>query len=112
MKTDVTFWADEYRSVYQDHIKLLQAFSQHTKQHDLVGRLQHRLHNYGRYVLCSFLSEVILILNLTFVCRQHAGAPSLIIEAMLSIPISAFQAAAKEYEEDTETDDEGSMLGA
>jgi len=55
IKTDVTFWADEYRSVYLDHVKSLTAFGEHTKKHDLLGRLQRKLHNYGRYVFTTLL---------------------------------------------------------
>jgi hypothetical protein len=47
-KTSVTFWADEYRSVCRGHIEALEDYSRHTKKHDLIGRLQRRLFNYGR----------------------------------------------------------------
>jgi len=42
----------------------------------------------------------------------HAGAPATVFKDIASIPVSAFQAAIKEYEENSETDDEGSMLMA
>jgi hypothetical protein len=47
-----------------------------------------------------------------FYTRLHAGAPATIFEDVASIPVSAFHAAIKEYEENSETDDEGSMLMA
>jgi len=51
VKTDVTFYADEYRSIYQGHINSLQTFGSVTSKHDLLGRLQRTLYNFGRYVL-------------------------------------------------------------
>ena len=47
-KTGVTFWADEYRTLYKGNIEALQDYGHHTKKHDLLGRLQRRLFNYGR----------------------------------------------------------------
>ena len=45
-KMSVTFWADEYCSIYKGHIDALEDYSCHTRKHDLIGQLQHRLFNY------------------------------------------------------------------
>jgi len=58
---------------------------------------------------CAGLELLIITL---FYTRLHAGAPATIFEDVSSIPISAFHAAIKEYEENSKTDDEGSMLMA
>lgn len=36
-KMSVTFWADEYCSVYKGHIEALEKYGHHTKKHDLIG---------------------------------------------------------------------------
>ena len=44
-------------------------------------------------------------------CRsQHAGAPSTSLKDIPAIPVSGFAAAVQEYEESSETDDDGDML--
>ena len=50
LKTDVTFWAEEYRPVYESHVKSLTHFDAYSKSKelDLLGRVQRRLYNYGR----------------------------------------------------------------
>ena len=50
IQVSVTFWADEYRPIYNSHINGLKEYGQHTAAHDLLGRLQCRLFNYGWYV--------------------------------------------------------------
>jgi hypothetical protein len=49
-KTEVTFWADDYRWIYESHVLSLNAFGQYSKSKgvDLLGLLQLRLYNYGR----------------------------------------------------------------
>jgi hypothetical protein len=53
IKTDITFWADEYRPIYESHVVSLKEFGEYSKSKDvdLLGRLQRRLYNYGRLVL-------------------------------------------------------------
>jgi hypothetical protein len=48
IQTDVSFYADDYRPVYLEHITTLLAFGEHTHKHDLLGRLQRKVYNYGR----------------------------------------------------------------
>ncbi|KAF8810264.1 hypothetical protein BYT27DRAFT_7253852 [Phlegmacium glaucopus] len=87
-KTSVTFWADEYRSIYKGHIEALEDYGRHTKKHDLIGRLQRRLFNYGRH---------------------HAGVPPTELN-MPAIPASAYATALKEYEDMEEMDSKGDGL--
>ena len=49
-KTEVTFWADDYRAVYDSHLFLLNSFGKYSrsKDVDLLGLLQRKLYNYGR----------------------------------------------------------------
>ena len=50
LKTDITFWAEEYRPVYESHAASLAKFGEYSKSKDLdlLGRVQRRLYNYGR----------------------------------------------------------------
>ncbi|KIJ92746.1 hypothetical protein K443DRAFT_13365 [Laccaria amethystina LaAM-08-1] len=91
IQTDVSFYTDDYRPVYLEHITTLLAFGEHTHKHDLLGRLQCKVYNYG--------------------CL-HAGAPAAALKNMSTVPISAFADAIKEYEDNSETDDEGDMMYA
>ena len=49
-KTEVTFWADDYRVIYDSHILSLNSFGSYSKSQgfDLLGWLQRRLYNFGR----------------------------------------------------------------
>ena len=49
-KTEVTFWADDYRGIYNSHLLSLTSFGSYSKSKgvDLLGRLQCRLYNFGR----------------------------------------------------------------
>ena len=49
-KTEVTFWADDYRPIYESHVLSLNTFGEFSKSKgvDLLGLLQRRLNNYGR----------------------------------------------------------------
>ena len=50
LKTDITFWAEEYRPVYEAHVASLNQFGAYSdaKELDLLGRIQRKLYNYGR----------------------------------------------------------------
>ena len=50
IKMDITFWADEYRPIYEGHVASLTAFGEYSKSKDLDlrGRLQRKLYNFGR----------------------------------------------------------------
>jgi hypothetical protein len=48
-KTDITFYAEEYRPIYESHIITLTEFGNYSKSKnfDLLGRLQRKLYNFG-----------------------------------------------------------------
>ena len=48
-KTEVFFWANNYRAVYNSHMFSLTSFGKYSrsKDMDLLGLLQHKLYNYG-----------------------------------------------------------------
>ena len=50
LKTDITFYADKYRTIYESHVVSLTEFGNYSKSKnvDLLGRLQRKLYNYGR----------------------------------------------------------------
>ena len=50
LKTDIPFYAEEYRAVYDSHVVSLSEFGVYSKSRnlDLLGRLQRKLYNYGR----------------------------------------------------------------
>ncbi|KIJ90639.1 hypothetical protein K443DRAFT_39634, partial [Laccaria amethystina LaAM-08-1] len=89
IRVAASFFADEYRRVYISHLKSLTDFVDYTRDQGIVKRLRRRWYNYG--------------------C-QHAGAPSTSLKDIPAIPVSAFAAAVQEYEESSETDDDGDML--
>ncbi|KAG6818720.1 hypothetical protein H0H93_002504 [Arthromyces matolae] len=89
LKTDKAFYADDYRATYLKHIESLETFGKATAKHDMLKTMQKRLHNFG---------------------RQHAGATPVALTNDPAIPMSAFIAALKEYEEDDdETDEDGEI---
>ncbi|KAJ7055465.1 hypothetical protein C8F01DRAFT_994104, partial [Mycena amicta] len=44
---DVPFMANKYRSVYQSHIKSLEAFQMHSVMHHILEKILMKLHNNG-----------------------------------------------------------------
>ena len=52
LKTDITFWAEEYRPIYETHVASLTEFGEYAKSKDLdlLGVIQRKLYNYGQYV--------------------------------------------------------------
>ncbi|KAG6898682.1 hypothetical protein C0993_005158 [Termitomyces sp. T159_Od127] len=88
IKTDVPFYADDYRETYCKHIESLEVFGEKTIKYKMLDTLQKHLHNYG---------------------RLHSGATPLAFKSCLAIPLTAFEAAIKEYEENDDTDSDGEM---
>ena len=39
--------AASYKSVYEEHLKMLDKFEEHTKEHGIVPKLLQRLHDNG-----------------------------------------------------------------
>lgn len=50
IKTEATFWADDYHGIYNSHILSLNSFGNYSMSQgfDLLGWLQRRLYNYGQ----------------------------------------------------------------
>jgi Domain of unknown function (DUF6532) len=48
-KSEVTFWVEDYRAIYDGHVLSLDSFGKYSnsKGVDLLGLLQRRLYNYG-----------------------------------------------------------------
>jgi uncharacterized protein DUF6532 len=59
IKAPVTFWANEYRLIYHSHLEGLKEYGKHTAKHDLLGRLQRLLFNYGWYVVQSIIFNIL-----------------------------------------------------
>ncbi|EDR01732.1 uncharacterized protein LACBIDRAFT_332970 [Laccaria bicolor S238N-H82] len=89
IRVAASFFADEYRKVYASHLNSLMSFADYSCDQGIVKRLRWRWYNYG---------------------HQHAGAPSTSLKDIPAIPVSVFAAAVLEYEESSETDDDGDML--
>ncbi|KAJ6545256.1 hypothetical protein B0H19DRAFT_1167267, partial [Mycena capillaripes] len=49
IRTDVPFTANEYRSIYENHVKCLELFAEHTAKYQLLDKILVRMHNIGRY---------------------------------------------------------------
>ncbi|KAJ7760107.1 hypothetical protein DFH07DRAFT_717517, partial [Mycena maculata] len=47
VKTDVPFTANDYRSVYESHLKSLEEFKEHTEKYRLLDRILLRMHDVG-----------------------------------------------------------------
>jgi hypothetical protein len=89
----------------------LQNYGRHTKQFDLIGRLQRRLFNYGRLVNKVLCISGYVTDNIPLSGSHHAGVPPTDELNLPVIPESAYAAALKEYEDLDETDSEGDGLG-
>ncbi|KAG6906092.1 hypothetical protein DXG01_015961 [Tephrocybe rancida] len=88
-KTDIAFYADDYRTMYMKHIESLKTFGEATSKHGLLETMQKRLHNFG--------------------C-QHAGVALTALKDEPAILMSAFEAALKEYKDDEDkTDEDGEI---
>ncbi|KAJ7756535.1 hypothetical protein B0H14DRAFT_3599578, partial [Mycena olivaceomarginata] len=48
IRTDVPFTANEYRSVYDTHLRSLREFREHTTKYNLLDKILTRMHNVGR----------------------------------------------------------------
>ncbi|KAF8954315.1 hypothetical protein BDZ97DRAFT_1913946 [Flammula alnicola] len=88
IRTDVAFSGAAYRDVYIEHLKCLKEFDNHAqaKGLDILGNIREKLYNRGRF---------------------HAGAQPLSQVGIRALPTRAFDAAIKEYEEDTTTESDG-----
>ncbi|KAJ7186249.1 hypothetical protein B0H12DRAFT_1039631, partial [Mycena haematopus] len=54
IRTDVAFTANDYRAVYENHVKSLEQYEAHTEKYKLMEKILKRLHSVGRYVVKQF----------------------------------------------------------
>ncbi|KAJ7710901.1 hypothetical protein B0H17DRAFT_914954, partial [Mycena rosella] len=87
IKTDVPFTAADYRSVYLEHIRVLEEFEKATAPRRILDNVLTRLHNIGRQVHFSLYQLTLLM---------SAGISSAVLEA-----------AILEYDEDENTESDG-----
>ncbi|KAJ7850543.1 hypothetical protein B0H13DRAFT_53937 [Mycena leptocephala] len=83
IKTEVPFTVNDYRSVYEGHVKALE-FAVHTEKYHLLDKILKRMHSVGRF---------------------HSGAQPLNIPSTSAFSKQILDAALKEYEEGSTTDD-------
>ncbi|KAF7328579.1 hypothetical protein MVEN_02546000 [Mycena venus] len=83
-RTDVPFTANDYRSVYEGHLKSLEEFAAHTEKYQILDKILKRLHTVGRF---------------------HSGAQPLTVAATSTFTKDVLDAALKEYEDGVTTDD-------
>ncbi|KAJ7761201.1 hypothetical protein DFH07DRAFT_957292 [Mycena maculata] len=86
IRTDVPFTANDYRSVYETHLKSLEEFREHTSKYLLLDKILLRMHNIGRF---------------------HSGAQPIAAVTTSALSKEVLDAALKEYEEDDETESDG-----
>ncbi|KAF8144660.1 hypothetical protein K438DRAFT_575568 [Mycena galopus ATCC 62051] len=86
IRTDVPFTANDYRSVYEDHLEALNRFETETQPHKILDNILVRLHNIGRF---------------------HSGSQPLIVATTSSLSQADIKAAIREYEDDEETETDG-----
>ncbi|KAF7333156.1 hypothetical protein MVEN_02381300 [Mycena venus] len=84
IRTDVPFTANDYRSVYEGHLKSLEEFAAHTEKYQILDKILKRLHTVGRF---------------------HSGAQPLTVAATSTFTKDVLDAALKEYEDGVTTDD-------
>ncbi|KAJ6478334.1 hypothetical protein C8R45DRAFT_792777, partial [Mycena sanguinolenta] len=84
IRTDVPFTANDYRAVYEGHVKSLEQFEVHTQKYKLLEKILKHLHSVGRF---------------------HSGAKALNTPSTSTLRKSVLDAAIKKYEDGETTDD-------
>ncbi|KAJ8689996.1 hypothetical protein PTI98_012841 [Pleurotus ostreatus] len=84
--TSLDFTATEYEVVYQDHLKSLHSFRDHSKHLNILGNICAKLYNTGRF---------------------HSGAQPLDTFRPPAITLDALNAAIDEYKADPTTETDG-----
>ncbi|KAF7344661.1 hypothetical protein MVEN_01626300 [Mycena venus] len=114
IRTDVPFTVNEYRCIYETHIKSLQEFAAHTAKYQLLDKILLRVHNVGRFHLENAPCLLIdadrhrIDTNSSEVFPDvHSGAQPISAAPMSTLSKAVLDAALKEYEEDSETETEG-----
>ncbi|KAJ7140072.1 hypothetical protein C8R43DRAFT_1131811 [Mycena crocata] len=90
IRTDIAFTANEYRSIYENHLDALNLFEERTKPHNILGNILVRLHNIGRF---------------------HSGAQPITENVRPVLSRANIDAAIKEYEEGSETESDAEFGG-
>ncbi|KAJ6467137.1 hypothetical protein C8R47DRAFT_814645 [Mycena vitilis] len=84
VRTDIPFTANDYRSVYEAHVKSLEEIAAHTEKYQVLDRILKRLHSVARF---------------------HSGVQPLNTPSTSTFSKQVLDAALKEYEEGSTTDD-------
>ncbi|KAJ7174916.1 hypothetical protein C8R46DRAFT_891863, partial [Mycena filopes] len=71
IRTDVPFTANDYRSVYEGHLKSLEEFAAHTQEYRVLDKILKRIHNEGRCVVIFLLLLVLTPWQLPFWRPAH-----------------------------------------
>ncbi|KAJ6603508.1 hypothetical protein DFH09DRAFT_898878 [Mycena vulgaris] len=106
IRTDVPFTANDYRSVYEGHLKALKEFAVHTEKYQILDKILASLHKEGRYVLFMCIHVLPLIL-LSF--SFHSGAQPVTAVTTATFSKQILDAAIKEYEHGSTTEDDSEM---
>lgn len=105
IRTDCAFTTAAYRDIYVDHLRCLQDFISHDKKYgkdNIVGNIIEKLYNRGRLVLWPHPHWLSSLYN-----RFHAGAQPVSHLKTRTISTTAFNAAIKEYEGDSNSESDG-----
>ncbi|KAJ7737952.1 hypothetical protein B0H16DRAFT_1761969 [Mycena metata] len=86
IRTDVPFTANDYRSVYQTHLRALKEFEEHTAKYKLLNTILVRMHNVARF---------------------HSGAQPITEASTAVLPKNLLDAALQEWEDDSSTETDG-----
>lgn len=101
IRTDVPFTANDYRAVYEGHLKSLEEFAVHTQEVKLLDKILKRIHSVGRYVSLLFLLP-----DLTSFVSFHSGAQPISAVTAPTFSKQILDAAIKEAQEGSTTDDD------
>ncbi|KAJ7769469.1 hypothetical protein B0H16DRAFT_1715925 [Mycena metata] len=85
IRTDVPFTANDYRAVYEGHLKSLEEFAVHTQEVKLLDKILKRIHSVGRF---------------------HSGAQPISAVTAPTFSKQILDAAIKEAQEGSTTDDD------
>lgn len=85
IKTDVPFTANDYRSVYESHLKALDEFAEYTAEHKILDKILTRMHTQGRF---------------------HSGAQPLATISKAAFSQKTLDDAIRENEEGSTTEDD------
>ncbi|KAJ7712831.1 hypothetical protein DFH07DRAFT_763371, partial [Mycena maculata] len=85
IRMDVPFTSNDYRSVYEGHLKSLREFAEHTAKYQILDKILIRMHSDARF---------------------HSGAQPLAAATKATFSTQTLDAAIKEYEDGATTEDD------